>query len=75
MLNIKLSIFRITAVVSNTETTTILFNYKHTINKHYIIIPYDNYKNQNYPFLFYMKMVVLKQHSKPEKPINNTHPI
>lgn len=45
MLNFKLSIFKITAVVSNNKTTTILFNYKHTINKHYIIIPYDNYKN------------------------------
>lgn len=45
MLNFKLSIFKITAVVSNNKTTTILFNYKHTINKQYIIIPYDNYKN------------------------------
>lgn len=71
MFNFKLSMFQITAVVSNNETTTILFNYKHIINKHYIIILQDRYKNLNYSFPFYVKMVVLKEHSKPEKPIHS----
>lgn len=39
MFSFKLSILKITIVVSNNETTTILFNYKYTINKYYIIIP------------------------------------
>lgn len=69
--NFKSSMFQITAVVPDNETTTILFNYKHIINEHYIIILYNHYKNLNYPFLFYMKMVGLKGHSRPEKPIHS----
>jgi len=71
MFNFKLSMFQITAVVPNNETTTILFNDKHINNQHYIIIFYDHYKNLNYPFLLYMKMVGLKWHSQPEKPIHS----
>lgn len=67
----KLSMVRTTAVVPNNETTTILFTYKHIVNKHDIIILYDHYKNVNYPFLFFMKMVGLKRNSQPEKPIHS----